>query len=162
MSTILDALKKSERERKLKKVPHLSSMRPPEEKADLQWLKSGSLVVCSSLLAGLVVMWFQTDQKFESSPSPVSDSTAETRTQLAEANNFDSEEEYAKADAQRAVPRVAVGVISFAGNSERSFAILDGKMVRAGELLDNGLLIEEIKADMVVATFDGKMVELKP
>ena len=55
-----------------------------------------------------------------------------------------------------------MGVISFAGDSERSFAILDGEMVRAGELLDNGLLIEEIKADAVVATFDGKMVELKP
>ena len=57
---------------------------------------------------------------------------------------------------------MAVGVISFARITERSFTILDGEMVRAGELLDNGLLIEEIKADMVIATFDGKMVELKP
>ena len=162
MSTILDALKKSERERKLKKVPHLSSMRPPEEKADLQWLKSGSLVVCSALLAGLVVMWFQTEEKIESNAQLPIEDAAPTRTQLAEANNFNSEEEYAEADAQRAVPRVAVGVISFAGDSERSFAILDGEMVRAGELLDNGMLIEEIKADVVIATFDGKMVELKP
>jgi hypothetical protein len=162
MSTILDALKKSERERKLKNVPHLSSMRPPEERADLQWLKSGSLVVCSALLAGLVVMWFQTEEQIESTALPPREDTEQTRTQLAEANNFDSEEEYAEADAQRAIPRVAVGVISFAGDSERSFAILDGEMVRAGELLDNGLLIEEIKADMVVATFDGKTVELKP
>ena len=162
MSTILDALKKSERERKLKKVPHLSSMRPPEEKADLQWLKSGSLVVCSALLAGVLVMWLQTEENIEPSVQPSIDNVSQTRTQLAEANNFNSEEEYAEADAQRSVPKVAVGVISFAGDSERSFSILDGEMVRAGELLDNGLLIEEIKADAVVATFDGKMVELKP
>jgi hypothetical protein len=162
MSTILDALKKSERERKLKKVPHLSSMRPPEEKADLQWLKSAALVVCSALLAGIVVMWLQTEEPVEPSIPLVNNGAAQRSTQLAEANNFESEAEYAEADAQRAVPRVSVGVISFAGDSERSFAILDGEMVRAGELLDNGMLIEEIKADVVVATFDGKMVELKP
>ena len=93
MSTILDALKKSERERKLKKVPHLSSMRPPEEKADLQWLKSGSLVVCSALLAGVLVMWLQTEENIEPSVQPSIDNVSQTRTQLAEANNFNSEEE---------------------------------------------------------------------
>ena len=92
MSAILDALKKSER--KLKKVLHLSSMRPPEEKADLQWLKSGSLVVCSALLAGLVVMWLQTKEEVEVSASLISNRVEQVRTQLAEANNFDSEEKY--------------------------------------------------------------------
>ena len=68
-------------------------MRPPEEKADLQWLKSGSLVVCSALLAGVLVMWLQTEENIEPSVQPSIDNVSQTRTQLAEANNFNSEEE---------------------------------------------------------------------
>ena len=158
MSTILEALKRSERERKLKKLPTLSSMRPPEEQSDMRWLQTGALVLVTAVLAGFIVLWLGgTSGGPVDRPSSVRSETAGL-AQQAQPDQVPVPVE----NEQPSVPRMDVGVISYAAEAERSFAILDGEMVRVGEVLENGLKIEEIHSDRVVASYQGEPIELKP
>ena len=138
MSTILEALKKSERERKLSDIPTLSDMPAIEEPSPLKWIGltiAGLLVV--SLLAAFIVMTMMP-----------ADSPA-----VAGADVVSAEESVAQA---------SLSVLSYSENPEQRFAIINDKLVREGDFLTTGIKIEQILADRVILIVKGDRMSLKP
>ena len=144
MSTILEALKKSEQERKLNRLPTLSDMPPPQEKSNLPMALL--VVICLLLLiilGFLGLQWWRTDKK-GALPAAY---TAEKNVALSSvpASPQDSE--------------ILVNVVSYAEDPLQRFAIIDGKMVRENEFVRPGLRVEKIEADAVYLILRGERIK---
>ena len=150
MSTILDALKKSERERKLNNLPTLSDMPPPQEGTRLP---VALLILISALLALLLmvvlVMWWQS-ARLPNTPAPVV--STDTGTAVA------TSDETPQANAQD----LTVNVISFSNDPAQRFAMIDGQVVREQEFAKPGVLVQEIQRDAVIVIVRGERTTLRP
>ncbi|HAU67910.1 MAG: general secretion pathway protein GspB [Arenicella sp.] len=138
MSTILEALKKSERERKLSDIPTLSDMPAIEEPSPFKWI--GLTIVglfAVSLLAAFIVMTL---------------TSADTST-VAGAKVVSVQESAATA---------SLSVLSYSENPEQRFAIINDKLVREGDFLATGIKIEQILTDRVTLIVKGDRMSLKP
>ena len=150
MSTILDALKKSERERKLNNLPTLSDMPPPQEGTRLPVTL---LIVISTLLALLLVvvliMWWQSARE-PSIAAPAANQNANVMQAPSD--------EIPLANAQD----LTVNVISFSTDPAQRFAMIDGQVVREQEFAKPGVLVQEIQRDAVIVNVRGKRTTLRP
>lgn len=149
MSTILDALKKSEQERKLSDIPTLSEMPAPYEPS--RWpLIVGTLVT----LLFLVVLSFFLYRWMIATPAhdktKVSEAIPVTNESIAEAkvNNVDND--------------IVVNVVSFSAEVDQRFAMINGKLYREGDFVEAGLRVEEILEDSVVLNRRGRRITRKP
>lgn len=154
MSTILDALKKSEQERKLNKLPTLSDMPVPQEPSKWPLVLGVVLCVLALTLLLITVFWWgqgsvQSSAQQADSMSPVTVSQLDQQGSKNNANGF-------------LVDDVVVNVISFSEDIDQRFAMVNGKMVREGEYVRGGLKVEKILMDSVVLNVRGRQITLEP
>ncbi len=139
MSTILEALKKSERERKLSDIPTLSDMQPLEEPSPFKWigLTLLSLAIVSVLAAVIVLTFMPRDTGLQGLPGEI-------------ASPADS------------VAQATLSVLSYSEKPSQRFAIINEKLVREGDFLSTGIKVEEIKPDRVILNVRGDRMSLQP
>lgn len=143
MSTILDALKKSEQERKLNNVPTLSDMPTPQESKS--WPTVLLFVVILLLVVLILVLIFKGEPS-----APTLSQTTVVEGQKAATNK-------AATDAD-----ILVNVVSYSEQAEQSFVMINGKLFRQGEFVRAGLKVEKIKFDEVVLNLRGRKITRKP
>lgn len=141
MSTILEALQKSERERKLNDVPTLMDMPTPEEPSRRP-IYFGFFTIL--LLLGFVLLLLLNKQN--------------TRTPAAIEQSVVSNDTIERQRNAEAGINVVVNVVSYSDDVEQRFAMINGKMFRQGEFIRAGLKLVEITKDSVVLNNRGKRV----
>ena len=149
MSTILEALKKSEQERKLSDIPKLSDMPAPQETSRWPLVLAISLIIL--LLLGVSFLLYRwvvvtTSEK----------TTAKTDV-LPVTNESIAETEVIKTDSD-----IVVNVVSFSAQVDQRFAMINGKLFRQGEFIQPGLRLEEIRENSVVLNRRGRRIVRKP
>ena len=152
MSTILDALKKSEQERKLNKLPTLNDMATPKESS--RWpiyIGLALVLVAIALIILAFVIW--NGKPLQSQVSP--DSKPANAVSLAEV----STDTLSSVDVSDAT---LVNVVSYSDKPAMRFAMVNGKMVREGEFIKPGLKVEEILPNSVVFNARGEKVTRSP
>jgi len=150
MSTILDALKKSEQERKLNNVPTLSDMPAPQEAnkwSALLWVIIALLVVTIAVILGVWKFnWFGAE------------STEVTKTVISNQTVGDD-------NSQQSIPadqELVVNVVSYSEDESQRFVMINGRMFREDQFVKPGVKIESIKPDSVVINERGKRATHKP
>ena len=146
MSTILDALKRSEQERKQNKIPTLSDMPAPQERS--RWPVVVVAMIIIMLLAALI--WFL-----------LSTTASQADSQQIVISN-DAIATDAVVDELATSSAVNVDVISYAEEPTARFVIINGKMHREGEFVMAGVMVETINQDSVVLSERGNLVTHKP
>ena len=145
MSTILDALKKSEQERKLGDIPTLSDMPVPEEPrtSSMLWM-IGLVAVC--LLVVIIVLLLQ-NQSTGSANSDQENSIVLSNETLA---SGEAEQPF------------EVNVVSWSQDPAQRFVIIDGQLARENEFVRPGLKVELIKNSSVILIDRGSRIEISP
>ncbi len=160
MSTILEALKKSEQERKQNHVPTLADKPPPPERSRWPWIVVSIALVC---MAGALVYLFVRLPGAAPTSATSATTGAQTSTSLTTASGQANAGGSGSAQAPVSDWRDAkLEVISWSPEVEKRFAMINGKLFRVGDYLQAGVLIEEIKQDSVTVNHRGKLTELKP
>ena len=185
MSYILDALKKSEKERSLGNVPTLGAAdQHKDNKVLVRWF-----VLTSVLLLALVfifggwVLWesrLQTDSPIavEQRGKPVAESvTAMDQTPRAAtqpettvnehqgvSSNIDDPVPVLELDpaVRGRLPELSVNVLSYSDNKSRRFVMIDQNIFKEGEEVKKGVVIEEIRKLGVVFSFEDVQFIMKP
>jgi len=153
MSTILEALKKSEQERKLNKLPTLSDMPAPQEQARWpHWIILGLIVLSIALLVIVFSLW-QGSELVGSTQNPQSQSNAIV---------LDNDSIGQGATAVLANDDIIVNVVSFSEQADQRFVMINGKMFRENDFIKSGLKVVAIKSDSVILNQRGKRMELQP
>ncbi len=153
MSTILDALKKSEQERKKNNVPTLSDMPVPEESA--RWplyVIAGLSFLLAVLLGVIIANWLGSSNPEET--QPVQEPSPTTQPTFTGAKNDDAP--------QVAFEDVVVNVVSYSSVPSQRFVMLNGKMYRENDFVRAGLKVEEIKPNAVVLNLRGDLLTRTP
>lgn len=151
MSTILEALKKSEKERKLNNLPTLSDMPPPQESSNLP--VSLLIVICvllAALLVFLGVLWWQASNK---NAEPIAISTPIGATESGTSESLQPVSDGSD---------IVVNVVSFSQDPAQRFAMIDGKMVRENEYVRAGLRVEKIEQNSVILNLRGQRIKRTP
>jgi len=144
MSTILDALKKSEQERKLRDIPTLADIPAPEERPVISWrLVAGVLM---ALLACLALVWLAW-QFYTRAAQPSSADQIVVDNDTVGASQLDNQ-------------GLLVTVISWSEQPAQRFAIINSKVVREDQFLRPGVKVDQIKRESVVLIDRGKRMEL--
>ena len=139
MSTILEALQKSERERKLNDVPTLTDMPTPEEPS--RWpLYFGFFIVL--VLIALVLVLLLSKQNAVA-PAALEQNVVSNATIAQQKKAEESTE-------------LVVNVVSYSDDIEQRFAMINGKMFRQGDFVKAGLKLVDITKDSVVFNDRGK------
>lgn len=148
MSTILDALKRSEQERKLNDVPTLLDMPAPQERA--RWPLVLACVIALVLLS--VIAWILL---FNNAQPP----TAEDVVISNEAVINDSGPEIeADADSGAGSGLITVSVVSYADEPSARFVMINGKLFYEGEFVMAGVKVESIQQGSVVLIERGERI----
>ncbi|MBT8114510.1 MAG: general secretion pathway protein GspB [Arenicella sp.] len=145
MSTILDALKKSEQERKLKNVPTLADMPAPEEPT--RWPVYVGVVLAALFLISLVLLL----ARQSADPLPQATAPIEVSNETVAAP--------ATVDTDSAV---VVNVVSYSKQPEQRFVMINGKMFRENEFVRPGLKVIEITEQSVVLNERGRRLVKQP
>lgn len=149
MSTILDALKKSEQERKLNKLPTLSDLPVPEERS--RW---PALIIITLLLSLLMlVAWLG----FKWLPDRLA--AVDEMSNKAVVDKHSNEKD---SGATSNSAEIVVNVVSYSERAEQRFVMINGKLYRQGEFIRAGLMVESIKPDSVVLIQRGRRIERRP
>ncbi len=183
MSTILDALKKSERERKLDKVPTLGTMRPPEEKRSAGiWVALVSVVVCVTVG---VIAWLYLGRPGESSVVTERPETIQIPAAVVSGGGAPEQHQPASEQAVQVsqaptapvevvdfrnlprsvvdqLPDLTVNVISYSGESQRNFVMMENGIYRVGDVVADGLVLEEIEPDAAILDYMGQKIRIRP
>lgn len=155
MSTILEALKKSEQERKLHKLPTLSDMPAPQEQARWpHWVILGLIVLSVALLVVVFSLW----QNSELLGNPQS---SQSKDSLSQINSIVVDNESVSADSI-VDDEIIVNVVSYSEQAEQRFVMVNGKLFRENDFIKTGLKVVEIKPDSVILNKRGKRIELQP
>ena len=139
MSTILEALKRSERERKLNDVPSLADMPAIDEPSPFKWVLLTLLAVVAAALVALLLM-----QAFTA--------TSPTRSPIVNGTGTQ--------DSGGSLP--IVSVISYSEDPAQRFVMIDNRLLREGDFLSTDVRVERIRTDHVLVTVQGESVALKP
>ncbi|RBP53164.1 general secretion pathway protein GspB [Arenicella xantha] len=150
MSTILDALKKSEQERKLNSLPTLSDMPPPQESSRLP------LILLCVICALLVVLLLLVVAQWRSNHNSVNSEQSELNGRLSVAASTD---ESLPVDVNIVIP---IDVVSFSDEPAQRFVMIEGKVVREKEFAQPGVMVEEIQRDAVILNIRGQRVKRTP
>lgn len=147
MSTILDALKKSEQERKRNTIPTLSDMPAPQERSKWPyWLAFFLLSLLTILLVWFFVLY--QEEKVATPEVVVNDDSGLASNNTIAASHYSDE--------------VSVSVISFAQEANARFAIINDKLFHEGEFIKAGIKVESILQDSVVLLERGERITLSP
>lgn len=146
MSTLLDALKKSERERSQQPVPVYNTMQPPEEKSSL-----GQLLVILVIVAVIIVLiagiYFLFSQHTATQEQP--------QLSVAEAVEYSTlppqEQDYLR--------DLRINVVSVSQQPGRSFVILGEQLYRVGDTVAEDVQLQAIGKDFVVFDWNGKQIK---
>jgi len=154
MSTILEALKKSEQERRLNNVPTLSDMPAPHEPS--RWpmiiLSVGLLVLLVFMFFVVKKVWFDSQENAVASP-----------TQSAPLANYDSESTaVVPPDDAEGREALIVNVVSYSQDPAKRFAMINSTFFREGEFVDAGVKVEEVRQNEVVLNVRGEKVIRRP
>ncbi len=146
MSTILDALKRSEQERKVNNVPILSDMPAPQERA--RW---PLILLCGiALLLLAVIAWILLVNNQQSSTPQEIVISNETVTNVADL------------DAANESALLTVSVVSYADEPSARFVMINAKLFREGDFVMAGVKVESILKDSVVLIERGKRITRQP
>lgn len=185
MSYILDALRKSEKERALANIPTLKSVGHNEEKGiPLSWfVLAATLTVFVAALSGV---WFgmrspqpisAVKEKLEE--KPVAHDTEGARL-VAETHQSkpiaQAEQPIGPTDTtldpvplsdldssiQSRLPDLAINALSYSPNHAKRFVMINQEIVKEGGELGRELIVEEIKKSSVVLNFEGHRFILRP
>ena len=152
MSTILEALKKSEQERRLNDIPTLSDMPAPYEPS--RWpviaLSVGLFVLLVFMLLIANKVWF-TPQK-NSLPQ---NSQKSSKSELLTTGDSSTEGVVNRSG-------LVVNVVSYSDDGSKRFAMIDSVLYREGEFVRAGVKVEEIRQDEVVLNVRGEKVTRRP
>jgi len=154
MSTILEALKKSEQERKLSNIPTLADMPTPQEPSRWQPILLLLILFLLLILVGFAVKF----ALFPSSSVDVIEPTLSSQTSPVaeqEAEAHEPSEEAVSSD-------VVVNVVSYSDTASKRFIMIDGKLIREGEFVRAGLKVEEIRQHEVVLNLRGEQIIRRP
>jgi hypothetical protein len=149
MSTILEALKKSEQERKLSKLPTLTDTPAPQEQARWpHWVILGLIIVAVGLLVLLIWQWDRSGNEVGTTSNPEPAIVIDNEmVESVEAKDTDG---------------VVVNVVSYAEDPEQRFVMINGKMYRENEFVKTGLKVISIEPNSVILNKRGVRIELKP
>jgi len=160
MSTILDALRKSEQERKLNKLPTLTDVTAPQEPSRWPVYLGLALVVLAIALVILAyVIWSAKPNSAQASNDNAGVITAEAEVADSKATTQEAAVENGSAKANDSMQ---VNVVSYSEDPELRFAMVNGKLVREGEFIKPGLKVEKIQSDAVVFNARGKKITRSP
>ena len=151
MSTILDALKRSEQERKLNDVPTLSDIPAPQEKS--RWplfLLSALLVIFLAIIVWL--LWGKFSDKAQN----------QNTDQVTLASNDANNPQSVNDDNSVGAKAITVNIISYSEDATQRFTIINGKMFREGEFVSAGLKIQTIGQNSVMLNNRGELVSRQP
>jgi len=160
MSTILDALKKSEQERRLNQVPTLSDMPAPHESSKWPIILMAAVFLVLLILLALVVkkIWFSPTQS-QVLPvrheAPVTLNSAPPVDAVPVANNESVEINGVNSS-------LAVNVVSYSKDPTKRFIMIDGNLLREGEFVTAGVKVEEIRQNEVVFNSRGEKIIRRP
>jgi hypothetical protein len=159
MSTILDALRKSEQERKLNKLPTLTDMSAPQEPSRWPLYIGLPLVLLAIALVLLAyVLWTAKPEVSKIQAANVNS----VITLPSEAENSIQTSQLNALEVVRPKDSMLVNVVSYSTDPALSFAMVNGKMVREGDFIEPGLKLEEILLDAVVFNSRGKRITRSP
>ncbi|MGK0373863.1 MAG: hypothetical protein ACJA2E_000331 [Arenicella sp.] len=159
MSTILDALRKSEQERKLNKLPTLTDMSAPQEPSRWPLYIGLPLVLLAIALVLLAyVLWTAKPEVSKMQAANVNS----VITLPPEAENSIQTSQRNALEVVRPKDSMLVNVVSYSTDPALSFAMVNGKMVREGDFIEPGLKLEEILLDAVVFNSRGKRITRSP
>lgn len=185
MSYILDALKKSEKERSLGNVPTLGSAGQYQDyKVSVRWvLLLLILLLVVLLIVGGWLVWNsrqQTDAPTaveekskpvvknvsEEAQVPRAAAPPETAADVHKEVSSNSSEPVPVLDLDPAVrgrlPDLSVNVLSYSDDNSRRFVMIDQNIFKEGEEVKKGVVIAEIRKSDVVFSFEGIRFTLKP
>jgi len=147
MSTILDALKKSEQERNLNNIPTLSDIPTPQESSRWPMIAFAAavfvLIAIMIFFAGL--WWPQSEQ----TNAPIVITNETIAASQAQQNKANSDE-------------IVVNVVSYSEQADQRFAMINGKMFREGDFVRGGLRVEEIHPGHVELNLRGRKIVRSP
>ena len=153
MSTILDALKKSEQERKLKDVPQLSDMPVPQERS--RWPMVVMLILLVLCIATIIWLVLAITLGGDGEKAAVFTSPG-----AGVASELEYEPDDSRFDSGDSI--ITVEIISYSQDPAQRFAIINGKMLREGEFLRAGVKVETIDQDNVTLNDRGDVVNRHP
>ena len=175
MSYILDALKKSEKERSLGSVPTLGAAEQFEERSvPLRWFLLTVICLMVAILSGGAWMLWS------SRPGPVAGSDAasvlpatvpsaeETQTRSSPADEATvvpaDPVPIAKVDdsIRARIPEVEINVLSYSEDVSKRFVMIGQNIFKEGEEVVEGLVISEIRDTDVIFGFDGIKFIMEP
>ena len=186
MSYILDALKKSEKERALAHIPTLRTPGQTEKKrVPLSWFLFIS--VLAILIVGLFAVQFwwgppQTARLVQEEPKEKQDASAliqtertvETQSQdetialgaevieLSDGPSVPVDIAHLDPSIRKRLPELSINALSYSPNQTKRFVMINQDIFREGEELDDSIVVEEIKKSTVVLSFEGRLFILRP
>jgi len=182
MSSILEALEKSERERNQDSVPRYHSMQPPTEGGSIWKYILFALLGLSLLLSAyFLVKHFQLIDKISSlstNSATLNNDTVSTelsdikgaegsvelqksvKPNRLKSSSDDSELSYIElTDEEKSLlPTQRINVVSVSENKKRSFVMLGDNMYREGNTLGKGSILKEIHKDHILIEFNGRLI----
>lgn len=152
MSTILDALKKSEQERRRSDVPKLSDMPVPQEPTRWPLYAIAVLSLVLALVVGVLL------SQWLSGSESVDDAVLVSQPpKLASANQSSASSQSSKAEDD-----LVVNVVSYSDSPAQRFVMLNGKLHRENDFVRAGVKVHEIKPGVVVLNVRGELVTRTP
>jgi hypothetical protein len=148
MSTILEALRKSEQDRKLNSVPTLSDMPVPQEPS--RWPMVVALLSVTSMLIVLLLIY---GRQWLQPSNEVTEVVAISNQSLGNVNSKGT----AGSDQE-----LIVNVVSFSELPSQSFTMINGKLYRQGEFIRAGLKVEKIETDRIILNLRGRRIIRTP
>lgn len=166
MSTILEALRKSEEERKVTKVPTLADMPAPQEPQ--RWPNVLLFIILCLLL--ILIGFAVKLVLFPSGKQGVFESVSELTKGIETSVNTSPQDiipEPVDDGGEQVTPVVSsdvfeVNVVSYSERPEKRFVMIGGKLFRENEFVRAGLKVEEIRPNEVVLNQRGEQIIRRP
>lgn len=159
MSTILDALRKSEQERKRSDVPKLSDMPVPQESARWPLYAIAVLSLVLALVLGVLLsQWLSAPNSQHSNAG----SNAFVQEEALLNSSRIADQGIAASNNSSAADELVVNVVSYSDSPEQRFVMLNGKMHRENDFVQAGIKVHEIKPSAVVLNIRGELVTRTP
>ena len=181
MSYILEALKKSEKERTAGAVPSLqSSDVGPGRGAHSGWLVALVVVfVAVAAAAGMKLFWMKdsgwwsSKLTIDTSALPVPPATGTAGDAGARPNLSDQQPAVKGTvnalavseldpSAQQRFPELVIDALSYSTEQSKRFVMINQNIFKEGEELGNGLSVEQITPYAVILKFEDVWITLKP
>ena len=178
MSYILDALKKSERDRARGAIPSLTT--PPQGRIDRVSLWMGVGIAAGVLICLAAAAWFVSAQWLRPAPGPAPGPAVQTapsgkaveQADTAPAPAPEQQSAAASADASRTagtpeakaaarMEGLSLDAISYSEVPGRSFVMLNQRIVRESQTVVDGVVVKQIFPRKVVLSVDDREVVLR-